>query len=175
MGKAELKLGANPLADVSGSMIKRLLFKTAQRLVLQPLYRQTRGMTLGTRTLVLDGETNVLLVRHTYAPGWLLPGGGVERGETVYQSCVRELHEEAAIAAGEEPQLHGLFLNHRQFPGDHVACFVLRRFVQEPFRPNVEIAEARFFATASLPEGTTPGTRRRIAEVIEGVPPARDW
>jgi len=156
-------------------MIKRLLLRTAQRLVLQPYHRQTRGMTLGTRALVFDGETRVLLVRHTYAPGWLLPGGGVERGETVSRACMRELREEAAIVAEEEPQLLGLFLNDRQFPGDHIACFVLRRFVQEPFRPNAEIAEARFFPVASLPEGTTPGTRRRIAEATEGVPVAPEW
>jgi len=156
-------------------MIKRLLLKTAQRLVLQPYHRQARGMTLGTRAVVLDGETRVLLVHHIYAPGWLLPGGGVERGETVSEACVRELREEAAIIAEEVPQLHGLFLNDRQFPGDHIACFVLRRFVQEPFRPNVEIAEARFFPTGSLPEGTTPGTRRRIAEVVDGVASAHVW
>ena len=156
-------------------MIKRVLFKTAQKLVLQPLYRQTRGMTLGTRTVVIDGEGNVLLVRHTYAPGWLLPGGGVERGETVAEACVRELREEAAITALEQPVLHGLFLNDQRFPGDHVACFVLRRFAREPFAANAEIAEARFFPVSALPDGTTPGTRRRIAEVTEGVAPPSRW
>ncbi len=133
-------------------------------------------MTLGTRTLVLKDEVcEVLLVRHSYSPGWLLPGGGVERGESLTEAAVRELREEAAIEAEEAPVFHGIFLNDRQFPGDHVACFVLRRFRQESFTPNSEIAEARFFPAAALPEGTTPGTRRRIAEVLDGRPPARDW
>jgi ADP-ribose pyrophosphatase YjhB (NUDIX family) len=156
-------------------MIKRALFKAVQRLLLQPYYRQTRGMTLGTRSVVLDAERGVLLVRHTYAPGWLLPGGGVERGETLCQSCLRELREEAAITALEEPALHGMFLNDKQFPGDHVACFVLRRFRQEAFSGTAEIAEARFFPLDQLPDGTTPGTRRRIAEVREGRPAAPAW
>ena len=126
-----------------------------------------RGLTIGTRTLVLRPTmTEVLLVRHTYAPGWLLPGGGVERGETIYQAAVREVREEAGITAEEEPLLHGVFLNDKQFPGDHVACFVLRKFSEGPFRGNLEIAEARFFALDALPDDTTRRHRRRIDEVL---------
>jgi ADP-ribose pyrophosphatase YjhB (NUDIX family) len=150
------------------AMIKRFAFRAASRLVLQPWYRQARGMTLGTRTVVIDDESRVLLVRHTYAPGWLLPGGGVERGETIHEAALRELREEAAIIAGETPQLLGLYLNDRQFPGDHVAVFVLRRFHQQTFRPGAEIAEVRFWPAGELPERTTAGTRRRIAEVLSG-------
>ena len=71
--------------------------------------------------------------------------------------------------------LHGVFLNDAQFRGDHVACFVVRRFRADSFTPNAEIAEARFFAIAALPDGTTPGTRRRITEVLSGTAPARVW
>lgn len=156
-------------------MIKRLAFRVASRLVLQPWHRQTRGMTLGTRTVVIREEREVLLVRHTYAPGWLFPGGGVERGETVFEAAVREVREEAGIIVEEEPLMHGLFLNDQQFPGDHVACFVLRQFRETPFKGNLEIAEARFFARDQLPEGTTGGTKRRIAEVLDGAGIARVW
>lgn len=146
-------------------MVKRFAFKALSRLVLQPWHRQARGMTLGTRSIVVEGD-QILLVRHTYAPGWLLPGGGVERGETIYGAALRELREEAAVIAEAEPELMGLYLNDRQFPGDHVACFVIRRFRREAFRPNAEIAEASFFDRHNLPEGTTAGTRRRIAEAF---------
>jgi ADP-ribose pyrophosphatase YjhB (NUDIX family) len=155
--------------------VKTLLFR-AVKPFLRVAYRQTRGMTLGTRTLVLKADaTEVLLVRHGYAPGWLLPGGGVERGEALADAALRELREEAGVVAEEAPVLHGVFLNDAQFRGDHVACFVVRRFRQEGFTPNAEIAEARFFSTAVLPEGTTPGTRRRIAEVLSGTAPSRVW
>lgn len=155
--------------------LKHQLFRAAKPL-LHAFYRQTRGMTLGTRSLVLKAEpAQVLLVRHGYAPGWLLPGGGVERGETLVQSAIREVREEAAIIAEEDPVLHGLHLNDMQFPGDHVASFVLRRFRAEAFVATLEIAEARFFPVADLPAGTTPGTRRRIAEVTEGKPAAAVW
>lgn len=155
-------------------MLKKIFFNTA-KVVVQPLYRQMRGMTIGTRTLVLRDGKEVLLVRHTYAPGWLLPGGGVDRGETIYQAAIREVIEEGAITPKEEPVLHGMFLNDRQFPGDHVACFVLRKFHAGEFKPGLEIAEARFFSIDALPEGTTGGTRRRIDEVVRGVPMGREW
>lgn len=155
--------------------LKRILYRSMKP-VLHPFYRQMRGMTLGTRTLVLRaGDKEVLLVRHGYAPGWLLPGGGVERGESLVAAALRELVEEASIEAEEEPQLHGLFLNDRNFRGDHVACFVLRRFRQGAFRPGLEVTDARFFPVSHLPEGTTPGTRRRIVEVTGNLPPAREW
>ncbi len=155
--------------------MKRHLFKIASRLVLRPLHRQMRGMTLGARTAAIDAEGHVLLVRHSYSPGWILPGGGVERGETVFAAAVRELREEAGIVAEEEPRLHGVFSNHQIFPGDHIACFVLRRFAREPFAPSAEIAAAEFFATDRLPSDTTAGTRRRIEEILFGRPIAHDW
>lgn len=155
--------------------VKRILFRAAKP-VIHPVYRQMRGMTLGTRTLILDeGDRHVLLVRHGYAPGWLLPGGGVERTEAAVDAAIREIREEGGIEALEEPLLHGLFLNERQFRGDHVACFVLRHFRQHAVTPGFEIAEARFFPVRALPEGTSGGTRRRLQEVLEGLPLSREW
>jgi 8-oxo-dGTP pyrophosphatase MutT (NUDIX family) len=149
--------------------------KLLSALVLQPYYRQFRGMTLGTRTAVLDSNSRVMLVRHTYAPGWVLPGGGVERGETIYQSAKREIREEAAIVALDEPILHGICLNDLAFPGDHVAVLSLRQFRSEAFKPNGEIAAAEFFPLASLPAGVTEGTRRRLQEIAGGVEVSPRW
>ena len=155
--------------------MKRHLFRIAPRPVLRLLQRQMRGMTLGARVAAIDGENRVMLVRHSYAPGWILPGGGVERGETVFEAGVRELREEAGIVAEEEPKLHGFFSNHEHFPGDHLACLVLRRFIREPFAPSAEIAAAEFFAADALPADTTAGSRRRIEEILFGRPIAHDW
>ena len=156
-------------------MIQKTLFSVASRLILQPWFRQTRGLTLGVRVAVFDPAGQVLLVRHTYAPGYLLPGGGVERGEVLAEAAVREIREEGGIEATARPVLHGVFANHAQFPGDHIACYVLRDFVQQPWSPNAEIAEARFFPARALPQGTTGGTRRRIAEILDGASPPETW
>ena len=53
----------------------------------------------------------VLLVRHTYVPGYFLPGGGVDGGETMEAAMRRELIEEANIEAEGALTLHGIDLN----------------------------------------------------------------
>ena len=151
-------------------MLSRIIIR-----VLQPWFRLRRGMTLGVRIVVLDGDNRVFLVRHGYAPGWLLPGGGVERGQTVYDALERELVEEGGIVAAERPVLHGFFSNEAKFRGDHVACFVLRKFTRQDWAPTLEIREAGFFPVTDLPAGTTGGTRRRIAEILEGRTPLARW
>jgi ADP-ribose pyrophosphatase YjhB (NUDIX family) len=156
-------------------MFKKALFTVASKLVFQPLFRQTRGMTLGVRVAVLNAEAEVLLVHHTYSPGYLLPGGGVERGEILSDAAAREIREEGGIETLGEPQLHGIFSNHAQYPGDHIACYIVRAFTRKPWSANLEIAEARFFPVAALPEGTTGGTRRRIAEILTGRKPSGEW
>ena len=60
-------------------------------------WRFARGMTLGVRAVVLDGENRVFLVKHSYVAGWHLPGGGVEVGETLRDALQRELAEEGRI------------------------------------------------------------------------------
>jgi len=156
-------------------MIKRTLLKIVSKVALQPIYRQTRGLTLGTRTAVFDGENRVLLVRHSYGPGWLLPGGGVERGETIFDSAKREVREEAGIIAEEDLVLRGVCLNDGQFPGDHVAVLTLHEFSQAPWKPSLEISHMRFFAVGQLPGDTTGGTRRRLEEIISNREIARHW
>lgn len=149
------------------------LFKLAAKTLQQPASRVLRGMTLGARVAVLDGDA-VMLVRHTYSPGWILPGGGVERGETLVQAALREIREEAGIL-GEAPQLHGIFSNEPSFKGDHVACYIVRKFSRIEWKPSREIAEAKFFRYTQLPVDLTGGSRRRLAEIVDGVAISDMW
>jgi ADP-ribose pyrophosphatase YjhB (NUDIX family) len=128
-----------------------------------------RPMTLGVRGMVLnEAEGTVFLVRHTYVPGWYLPGGGVERGETLLQALAKELREEGNIELTGTPALFGVYFNNRSSPRDHVTLYVVKLFRQTaPRLPDREIAECGFFPLDALPEGTTASTRRRIAEVME--------
>lgn len=148
--------------------------------VIRPLtrlyFRLSRPLTAGVRGLVRDERGHVLLVRHSYVDGWYLPGGGVERSETMLTALTRELDEEAGIILRGRPRLFGLYANFREFKSDHVALFLVEHGTYERVaRSSLEIAEYDFFAPGALPEGTTPGTRARIGEVMEGLEPADLW
>lgn len=147
--------------------------------VLTPLFRAwwrlRRPTTLGVRAIVTDVEGRVLLVRHSYARGWHLPGGGVERLETAADAIRREVAEEGGAEATETPLLLGFFANHANFPNDHIALYRITAW--QPCAPAVsgEISERGFFALDALPGGTTGATRRRLAEVFKGAAQAADW
>ncbi|MCK1390778.1 NUDIX domain-containing protein [Bradyrhizobium sp. 1] len=154
----------------------RRKFEPLLRRIFHAYFLVTRGMTLGVRAVVLDSENRVFLVRHSYVIGWYLPGGGVDLGETMEQAMRRELKEEGDIDLTGEAVLHGLFLNSHVSRRDHVAVYVVRQFKQDRLpEPNREIVECGFFATNALPEGTTRGTRLRIAEVLDGKPVIATW
>jgi ADP-ribose pyrophosphatase YjhB (NUDIX family) len=146
------------------------------RRALHTYWRFSRGLTLGVRGAVLDPENRVLLIRHTYVPGWHMPGGGVETGETALDALNRELSEEAHVALTGSPQLHGVFFNQGVSRRDHVLVYVVREFqVDRVKQPDREIAEIGFFPTDRLPEGTTGATRRRLGEILRGEPHSPLW
>jgi ADP-ribose pyrophosphatase YjhB (NUDIX family) len=154
----------------------RRRFEPVLRRIFHLYWRFARGMTLGVRAVVLDGDDRVFLVRHGYVSGWHLPGGGVETGETFGKALRRELMEEGRIEVLGEPVMHGLFFNSHVSRRDHVAVYVVRHFRQDRLpEPNREIADCGFFDVASLPAETTEGTRLRISEVLCGKTPIPTW
>jgi len=137
--------------------------------------RLRRGMTLGVRGVVVDADRRVLLVEHTYVPGWHLPGGGVERGETAVQSLGRELEEEAGVQPTAAPRLISIHANHRNYPRDHVLVYLVEAWVPCPATSRGEIHQVGWFALNHLPEGATPATRVRLAEIFDGQAGDPEW
>lgn len=132
-------------------------------------------MTLGVRVIAADNEGRICLVRHTYTPGWHLPGGGVEKGESCLEAAIKEAREEAGLVVKlQDIQLVSIHTNFDNFPGDHVLVYVTRTWEQVATNTAHEIAEYGFYDPAALPPGTTAGTKRRLAEWAGG-PVVETW
>ena len=127
-----------------------------------------RPITVGVRA-VLVREGQILLVRHTYQDHWYLPGGGVKKGETLIEALGRELREEVG-ACMENVELLGMYSNFYERKSDHVAVFVCTSFELGDTQDG-EIEATAFFAPDDLPPGTSPGTKRRVAETLEKAGP----
>ena len=124
-----------------------------------------RPILFGVRVL-LAKDGRVLLVKHTYRSGWHLPGGGIQRGETVEAAARREVREEAGAEMGPAALL-GVYSNFEDYASGHNVLFVCEDF-EIVGKSDREIAEARFFSLAELPADMFPGHRRRVEEYLGG-------
>lgn len=134
-----------------------------------------KPVTLGVRAAVFDGPA-LLLVRHTYMPGWHMPGGAIDPHESAADAAARELREETWIEAQDAPRFVSFHYNPMATKSDHVAFFVCDRWhaPRGLATPNMEIAEVRFFARDALPSDVSAATVRRLAE-LDGTPLTGRW
>lgn len=144
------------------------------RPVLRLWWRVTRPTVMGACAMVVNGEGHVLLVRHTYMKGWHFPGGGVGKRETVLAAVHRELREEVGVTPKAAPVLVGVYTNPADPRASHVAFYRVDDY-DMAFKPNLEIAEWRFFAPDGLPEDAGRGPRHRLAELRGERAPDGSW
>ena len=150
--------------------------RTLRDRAFQAWWRMQRPMTLGVRGVVVDAKGHVLLLGHTYTPGWHFPGGGVEKGETCALALTRELEEEAGIrSAPEAMDLISVHANHAFFPNDHVLVYRITAWTQVEATQRGEIAEVRFCDPLNPPEDVSKGTKRRLDEIFAGASRSEHW
>jgi len=120
--------------------------------------------TIGARALVVQGD-QILLVKHTYTPGWCTIGGGIDAGESGLQALRRELMEEVGVDLTEIPSLLGFYHNPKGKRDDYVAVYVCKKFKKKNV-DSKEILEVCWFPLSALPSDITPATKRRIEEYL---------
>ena len=107
-----------------------------------------RPIRMGVRVMMIEND-KVWLVRHTYLPGWYMPGGGLNKWETLDQAARREAREETGAELGKVSFV-GVFTSYAQWKTDHTAVFICKdlNFVG---KSDGEIAEVRAFPLNELP------------------------
>lgn len=137
-------------------------------------WRIHRPITLGVRALILNEKEEFLLVRHTYIDGWYFPGGGVDKGESLEAAVKRELWEEVGVVLATAPTLVGAYTFLWEYKSDHVIFYTADKWTITSNK-NMEIAEFGFFSRDAIPEDTSPGTKRRLAEYFDNAPRSAMW
>ena len=153
-------------------MIRRLLGRAVQSIALHAKALLS-PVAFGVMALVEQGG-RVVLVRHSYASGWHLPGGGVGRGEPPEDAILRELREEIGLTHAATPQLVGLFTRRVLLVTNVIALYRVREasFV---FAPGFEIRAITLADPAAPPDGATGPVRRRLAEFVGERRPSPFW
>ena len=141
--------------------IPRLLIGGAVQLA--GLFGGRYGRVEGAHVLATDDEGRVLVVRTTYlGPGWMLPGGRVERGETPHGAAARETKEETGLDVVVDRLL---LVDARR--GHDVSFVFAGRVVGGALEPQLgEIAEAGWVAREEIAE-TSPKLHR-LLELMDG-------
>jgi len=121
----------------------------------------TPNFSVGTLALLTVDGTQLLLVRPTYRPGWLPPGGLLRRGETAVHGLQRELHEELGLVV-QVAEPHRAFLDVRRQAVTFLSVAVLPSTAL-PRITTRELKDVRWFDVDDLPP--------LPSDFSEGLPP----
>ena len=124
-------------------------------------WRLAKVQLNGCRVLAFDQGGRLLLIRHSYGSGnWMLPGGGIARGEAPLLAARRELAEEtgcilrdALVHAVLEEQLYGT---------TNRVHLIAGRAEGQPRPDGREIIELGFFGRDALPAPLSPAVASQI-------------
>lgn len=116
--------------------------------------------------MLWDEEGRVLLVRPSYKPGWDVPGGYVEPGESPRQACAREIREELGVEAPIGPLLVVDWAPHPA-EGDKILFVFDGGLLPREDRARihldpVELTEYRFVELADVGDLLIPRLARRL-------------
>ncbi len=122
-----------------------------------------------TAAAVVEREGKVLMVRRAMEPGqglWSLPGGYVDRGETVEAAAEREVLEETGLTV-KVTGIVGVF----SISGDPVILIIYdSQIMAGDMKPGHEVLEMDFFHTDGLP----PLAFKRDGQILEAWSLERD-
>lgn len=141
-------------------------------------YESLPGKRIGAGLICRDADGRVLLVRPTYKPGWEVPGGVVEAGESPAAAVAREVREELGVDLPigrllvvdwlpvRPPKTEGVMMT---FDGGVLDDSVTRRFRLAA----EELSEWRFMAADELDDALPDAIARRTRVALETIATGR--
>ncbi len=120
---------------------------------------------IGVTGVVLNARDEVLLAHHVYRSGieWGLPGGGVQRGESLERATRREILEETGLAVAVRHLLQVTLDQRHPVLNCHFWCSV--EGTPRP-QPNHELLDAGFYTLDALPGVVERSQQTLIAQAI---------
>lgn len=149
-------------------MIPAPLHRTALRLAhrLRARWWRLSGKRLvGVRVIAFDAAGRVLLVRHSYGSDkWMLPGGGIGRGEAPLAAGIRELAEETGCRLDHAREID---CHDEPLAGTVNRVHLIAGHAVGRVRPDGrEIVECRAFAPEALPDNMPAAFGRNLPDWI---------
>lgn len=142
--------------------------------------RKTAGpdtqVRLGVAVVIRDKRGRILLEKRRDSGMWGVCGGGIEPGETVRRTALREVKEETGLTV-KITRLIGVYSN----PADRIVTypdngdvrhlvdiFLEAIWVSGALKISEESLALEFFDPASLPKDLVPAARVPLRDVLDG-------
>ncbi|MFA5131851.1 MAG: NUDIX hydrolase [Candidatus Paceibacterota bacterium] len=110
----------------------------------------TRPKTKGVKVMILCGN-EILLIKNTYGYNYILPGGGIHKGELPEDAARREVSEEVGIQLTNITALPP-FIAYQEYKEDTVHSFHGEVASKDFILDKVEIDIAEWFPLDKLPK-----------------------
>lgn len=121
---------------------------------------------IGVNVAVLQDQKILLTQREDFET-WILPGGGMEPGESVAQAAIRETKEETGLDV-QLTRLVGIYSRLGNFFGGNLVLFTARVIGGEIKRQPGETIAVQWFPFDQIPSPLSIGHQRRIEDAISG-------
>jgi ADP-ribose pyrophosphatase YjhB (NUDIX family) len=113
-------------------------------------------------------DNKILLTQRDDFETWILPGGGVEDGESIAQAAIRETKEETGLDI-ELTKLVGIYSRLGNFLKGHIVLFIGKQIGGEIKCQPGETIAVEWFTLDQIPSPLTLGHKKRIQDVIDGI------
>ena len=126
---------------------------------------------VGATTLVFNEKNELLLNLRTDTNTWGIPGGSMELYETIEETAVRELREEAGITA-EELELVTVLSGKDfsfEYPNGDKLCTVIVLFKVLHYNGEIHVSDPESKALRFFPLTDLPAMESRAKQIIDRI------